>query len=154
MLDAPFTNDNVKKHDSPAGELVTIGAVEQDHVCVKTPSYAHEPPGRDMFSVSRCPATNAAVTFFAAVITTWPPPVPLQSPLQPLKNAVPDGVSLSVTVTPSANDAVHVPGQLIPAGELVTVPVGAVAGTVTVKVHATPAQVSVTEEVPAAFRAP
>src|SRR5205823_3595817 len=50
-------------------------------------------------------------------------PVPEQPPpLQPLKVEPAAGVAVSVTVVPLAKLAVHVAPQVIPAGELVTVP--------------------------------
>jgi len=49
-------------------------------------------------------------------------PAAAQSPLQAVKVAPPLGMAVRVTVVPDAKDALHVPGQLIPAGLLVTVP--------------------------------
>ena len=61
--------------------------------------------------------------------------VPVQAPDQPPKAEkveVPPGVSVRVTCVPSLKFAEQVPGQLIPAGLLVIVPVtGLVAVTVT-----------------------
>jgi hypothetical protein len=72
---------------------------------------------------------KVAVTVAAAV--TLQGPVLVQLPLQPL-NVLPEvGVAVSATVVPFANDAEHVAPQLIPAGELVTVP-GPVTDTPTV----------------------
>ena len=49
-------------------------------------------------------------------------PVPVQSPLQPLNDEPADADCVSVTAVPCANVVLQVPGQLIPAGVLVTVP--------------------------------
>jgi hypothetical protein len=54
--------------------------------------------------------------------------LPTQPPLQPPNDEVPTGVSVSVTVLPLAKLALQVPAvlaQLMPEGELVTVPVPA-----------------------------
>jgi hypothetical protein len=50
---------------------------------------------------------------------------PMHAPLQPEKTSLAAGVSLSVTWLFCGKVAVHVVGQLIPAGLLVTVPVPA-----------------------------
>src|SRR5678815_2937607 len=50
-------------------------------------------------------------------------PVPEQPPpLQPVNVAVADGTAVKVTSVPLLNDAEHVAPQLMPAGELTTVP--------------------------------
>ncbi|HVI07520.1 MAG TPA: hypothetical protein VND65_04420, partial [Candidatus Binatia bacterium] len=48
--------------------------------------------------------------------------VPVQPPDHPPKEFGVVGVSLKLTVAPEVNVALHVPGQLMPAGLLVTVP--------------------------------
>jgi len=48
--------------------------------------------------------------------------VPLQAPLQPAKYAPGAGAAVNFTTVPDANEAVQVPGQRIPDGLLVTVP--------------------------------
>jgi hypothetical protein len=48
--------------------------------------------------------------------------VPLQAPLQPIKLKLAAGVAVRVTGVPMAKLALHVPPQLIPEGELVTMP--------------------------------
>jgi hypothetical protein len=62
------------------------------------------------------------VTLCAAFIVTRQLPKPLQAPLQPAKPQPSAGVAVSVTCVAGAKFALHVDGQLIPAGELVTVP--------------------------------
>src|ERR671937_186694 len=49
-------------------------------------------------------------------------PLPVQSPLQPVKVEPASAVAVSVTVVPSAKEAEQVAPQSMPAGELVTVP--------------------------------
>lgn len=67
---------------------------------------------------------NVAVAVAGAVRVRAQVPVPVQAPLQPLNTLVAPGIAVSVTWVPDRNVAVHVPVlQLIPAGELVTVPV-------------------------------
>jgi len=70
----------------------------------------------------------------AWVILTVQVPVPLHpSPLQPVKLESVVALAVRVTLVPRGKDALHVPGQLIPAGSLVTVPLPAPAN-VTVSV--------------------
>lgn len=74
-------------------------------------------------TVSFVVVLKVAVTDSAAFIVSWHVPVPPQAPLQPA-NVEPDpGVGVSVTTVPLLKFAVHVLGQEIPLGELVTVPV-------------------------------
>jgi len=68
---------------------------------------------------------KVAVTVCGAFTVTLQVPVPVQLPLQPLKDEPAAGVAVSVTPVPLANAAEHVTPQLMPAGELVTVPVPA-----------------------------
>jgi hypothetical protein len=65
---------------------------------------------------------NVAVTLCAPFIVTTQLPAPLQAPPQPLKPQPFASVAVSVTCVAEAKFALHVDGQLIPAGELVTVP--------------------------------
>jgi len=65
---------------------------------------------------------NVAVTDLAAFMVTEQAPVPLQAPLQPPKLEPATGVAVSMTVVPLLKFAEHVPGQLIPAGLLLTLP--------------------------------
>jgi hypothetical protein len=67
-----------------------------------------------------------ALTVSAALIKTLQPPVPEQAPPQPVKPLPVPAVSVSVTDELSGKVAEQVPGQLIPAGLLVTVPVPAI----------------------------
>jgi hypothetical protein len=76
-------------------------------------------------TVSVCVGTvlNVAVTDRDALIVTMQVPVPEQpSPLQPANAEPSAAVAVSVTTVPSENGAEHVAPQLMPAGELVTVP--------------------------------
>ncbi len=68
---------------------------------------------------------NDASTLVAAVsVNVQVLAVPLQvPPLHPLKTLLVAGFSVSVTCVFAAKLAEHVPGQLMPAGLLVTVPV-------------------------------
>ena len=67
-------------------------------------------------------SANVAVTLCAALIVTTQLPTPLQAPLQPEKPQPFAGVAVSVTCVPGAKFALHVDGQLIAVGELVTEP--------------------------------
>jgi hypothetical protein len=64
-----------------------------------------------------------AVTDAAAFMVTEQVPVPEHAPLHPVKLDPEAGVSVRVTMVPVLKFAVQVPGQLIPAGVLVRVPV-------------------------------
>src|ERR1700688_425863 len=68
------------------------------------------------------PLAKFAATLFAAFIATEQMPVPLQAPLQPLKPEPAAGVADKVTCVPLAKLALQAAPQLIPDGELVTVP--------------------------------
>ena len=79
---------------------------------------------------------KVAVTVVAALKVTVQVPVPVHPPpLQPLKIEPAAGVAVSVTAVPPAKLAAQFAPQVIPAGELVTVPLPVPAGvTVRVKV--------------------
>jgi hypothetical protein len=68
------------------------------------------------------PLVNAADTLSAALIVTEQPPLPLQAPLQPIKLMAWAGVAVSVTCVPLLKLALHVDGQLMPVGLLITDP--------------------------------
>lgn len=68
-------------------------------------------------------AVKLAITLFAAFMVTEHVPVPEQSPAQPEKLYPVPGAAVSVTTVPLARDSVQSVPQLMPAGELVTVPV-------------------------------
>ena len=70
----------------------------------------------------RCTRVKVAVTDLAASIVRLQDPGPEHAPLQPVKVEPAAGVAVSVTVAPSAKDALQVAPQLIPEGLLVTVP--------------------------------
>ena len=75
------------------------------------------------------------MTEWFAVIDRTQVPVPEQSPDHPVKRDLVPGVAVSVTVVPFVNVATQVGPQLMPAGELVTVPVpGPLFDTVSVQV--------------------
>jgi len=65
---------------------------------------------------------KVAVTVVAALTVTTQVPVPEHGALQPAKVDPVTGVAVRVTAVPDVTDSVHVAPQLIPAGELVTVP--------------------------------
>ena len=65
---------------------------------------------------------KVAVTAFAALMVTEQAPVPVQPPLHPAKVEPEAAAAVSVTTVPLLKEALQVPGQLIPAGLLVTVP--------------------------------
>jgi hypothetical protein len=92
---------------------------------------------------------KVAVTVVAALRVTVQAAVPEQPPpLQPLKVEPVAGVAVSVTAVPLAKPAEHVVPQVIPAGLLVTVPAPAPAGeTVSVKVGAKVAVTVVAAEI-------
>jgi hypothetical protein len=81
-------------------------------------------------------AENIAETLCAAFIVTVQPPVPLHAPPQPAKLDPAAGVAVKVTCVPAPKLALHVVPQLIPPGELVTMPLP-VSLTVSVKEGAT-----------------
>ncbi|HBB96987.1 MAG TPA: hypothetical protein DC054_16535 [Blastocatellia bacterium] len=73
-------------------------------------------------------------------------PLPVQAPLHPLKVEFAPAVAVKFTTVPSAYVAEHVAPQLIPAGELVTVPVP-VPVRLTVSVRSEDVKVAVTVRV-------
>jgi hypothetical protein len=66
---------------------------------------------------------NVAVTNLDELIVTEQLAVPTQAPLQPAKTDPDAAFAVRATTVPLANDLLHVVGQLMPAGLLVTVPV-------------------------------
>jgi hypothetical protein len=68
------------------------------------------------------PVLKLALTFSAAVMVTLHEFDPEQLPAQPPKKYPDPGVSVRVTRVLAGKLAEHVPGQLTPTGELVTVP--------------------------------
>jgi hypothetical protein len=75
---------------------------------------------------------NVAFTASAPLIVSEQVPVPMQAPLQPANVAPGLAAAASMTAVPLLKFVLHVPGQLIPAGLLVTVPLP-VPGNVTFK---------------------
>jgi hypothetical protein len=96
----------------PAGELVTVPLPVPALVTVRALVPVEKP--------------KVAVTVVAAVMVTVHVPVPEQAPDQPVKAAKAEAVvAVRVTVVPLEKFAEQVAPQLIPLGELVTVPNGA-----------------------------
>jgi hypothetical protein len=67
-------------------------------------------------------APKLPVTVLSALRVTAQVPVPVHAPLHPANEKPVAGVAVRVTCVPSLKLAAHVPGQLMPAGALVTVP--------------------------------
>jgi hypothetical protein len=65
---------------------------------------------------------NVAVTFSAAAMVRLQLAVPEQAPPHPAKTELPPAAAVSVTFVFWGKFALHVVGQLIPAGLLVTIP--------------------------------
>jgi hypothetical protein len=96
------------------------------------------------------PLANVAVTVVSAESVTTQGSVPVQpAPVQPVKVELPEGAAVKVTAVPAGNAPGQEPvEQLMPAGELVTVPVPAPA-TATVRLNVEP---SLTENVAVTLR--
>src|SRR5438552_10027421 len=87
------------------------------------PTLSRSVPRNARLSVGADVGAKVAVTVVAAESVTTHVPVPLQPPpLQPVKVEPAAGVAVSVTAVPLAKLAEQVAPQVIPAGELVTVP--------------------------------
>lgn len=93
----------------PAGVLVTVPLPAPDKATVN--------------AMVPMPPLKVAVTFSAALSVRLQVLMPEQPPLHPPKEKLLLGVAVSVSCAPGAKVALHVPGQLIPAGLLVTDPV-------------------------------
>src|SRR2546422_852650 len=94
VTDVPMTNDalHVAPQIIPAGLLVTV-----------------PPPLPVLVTVRVYNCVKLAFTACAAFIVTKQLPVPLHpAPLQPLNTDPPAGVAVSVTLLPTANDALQV----------------------------------------------
>jgi hypothetical protein len=102
-------------------------------------------PATSGLSVKVVPGLKVAVTDVAAVTVTGQVPMPVQPPpLQPVKVEPAFGVAVSVTTVPIVTVVEQVVPQLMPAGELVTVPVP-VPALVTVSVKDACMKVAVTD---------
>jgi hypothetical protein len=97
----------VAGQETPAGEEVTVPDPVPAITTLSVPG-----PGR-----------KVAVTAASAASVTVQRPVPVQAPDQPPKVDDPPGRAVKVTTLPSAKPALQVPGQEMPAGEEVMVPV-------------------------------
>jgi hypothetical protein len=101
---------------------------------------------------------NVAVTDSAALIVTVQIPVPVQAPLHPAKLQPEAGVAVSITEVPLSKVVEQTPGQVIPDGLLVTVPLPAIVtfnGKIRMNVAVTDsAWLIVTTQVPAPLQAP
>jgi hypothetical protein len=97
----------VDGQETPAGEEVTV----PDPVPAIT-TLSEPGAGR-----------KVAVTELSAESVTLQSPVPVQAPDQPPKVDAPPARAVSVTTAPSAKPALQVPGQEMPAGDEVMVPV-------------------------------
>jgi hypothetical protein len=93
----------------PAGELVIVPLPVPPFVAVSAKVWG----------------LNVAVTDFAAVIVTTQEPVPVHAPLQPANVEPAVAVGVSVTDVPLLKLAEQVAPQLMPAGELATLPLPA-----------------------------
>ncbi len=100
------------------------------------------------------------MTFWAALMVTLQAPVPVQAPLQPPNTDPEAGVAARPTTVPEPYWVEQVAPQLIPVGELVTVPVPVPAG-VTVNVNrgtkdavTVSVEFTVTVQVPVPVQAP
>jgi hypothetical protein len=69
-------------------------------------------------------AKLSAALAFAFMVTVQLAPIPLHAPLQLLNPQALSGVAVSVTWLPALKVAAQVAPQSIPAGELVTLPLG------------------------------
>ncbi len=106
VTEVPWRNDaeQVPGHEMPEGELVTV-------------------PLPLTLTVSVSSGLNVAVTLLALVIVTEQTlVVPEQAPDQPAKPYPLEGVAVSKTVVPYENCVAQIPGQEMPEGELITVP--------------------------------
>jgi hypothetical protein len=90
----------------PAGALVTVPVPPPDFVTLR----------------GKVPTLKTAPTDWAADMVTTHDPVPEQAPLQPPKTDPAAGAAVRVTTVPALKSLEQVPGHVIPAGLLVTVP--------------------------------
>ena len=89
----------------PAGELLTV------------------PPIPELTVRPNCSIVNVAVTDLGPSTVMFAVPVPVASPLQPVKSEWAAGVAVKVTLAPFSKLLKQFAPQLIPAGLLTTVPV-------------------------------
>lgn len=112
-----------------AGEAVSKTVVPKENVVAQTPG--QEIPAGELITVPlpltvtvsvSGTAVNVALTLWAPDIVTVQAPVPEHGPDQPEKVYPVEGEAKSVTEVPRGNVVTQLPGQEIPAGELVTAP--------------------------------
>ena len=101
--------EHIEPQFIPAGELVTVPAPGPPSV---TDSLS-DPASR----------SNVAVTLVFSVSASVQTLVPLHAPPHPAKDDPDAGAAVSVTLVSPLKVALHVEPQLMPAGELVTVPI-------------------------------
>jgi hypothetical protein len=121
VTSVPLVNDaeQVAPQLMPAGELTTLPGPKPERSAVSTKVEVGVGVGLDV-ELFRA---KSALTVRAALMVTVQVPVPEQPPpLQPVNVAVEEGTAVKVTSVPLLYDAEQVAPQLIPAGELVTVP--------------------------------
>ena len=116
---APKEVEQIAPQLMPAGELVTVPKPWPDRCAVSTKDRDGDGDGDEVEVLG----PKLALTDVAAFSATVQVPVPEQPPpLQPVNMAVADGVAVNVTTVPAPKALAQVAPQLIPAGELVTVP--------------------------------
>jgi hypothetical protein len=111
--------DQLVNVQSALAVWVTVTCVPKEYV----PAPLTEPPLEGLASVVSVNCrVKLAVTPFAELMVTEQDPAPEQSPDQLVKTVLAPGAAVRVTTVFLSNCALQVDPQLIPAGELVTVP--------------------------------
>ena len=119
------------KRDVPSGPAFSVTLVPESSVREQTPPMTEmqeipppltpPPPLPASRTLSVNCRMKVAVTDWLDDMVTVQAPVP-HAPLQPANRDVASGDAFSVTVAPESYVAEHMPGQLMPAGVLVTAP--------------------------------
>ena len=119
------------KVDPAAGVAVNVTTVPLAKFALQVPGQLMpagalliepEPEPACVTESAKVTTLKVAVTDCAEFMVTLQLPVPEQAPLHPAKVAPAAGVAVNVTTVPPAKFALQVPGQLMPAGVLATVP--------------------------------